>query len=169
MLCILLHFLKKILFLERGKGRRNRGRETSMCERYINRLSLAHSQLGTWPTTQACSLTGNQTGDLLVCRLAHNPRSHTSQGLSYHSFLKRPLERRAKEKGQCRKYQWPITCEKRSGLENSNFSLSLELLKRLVIASWVRTWKHMQCSYISYLGQEKADETVQDQWLLKIP
>ena len=32
------------------------------------------------PATQACALTGNQTGDLSVCRLALNPLSHTSQG-----------------------------------------------------------------------------------------
>ena len=46
------------LFLERGKGGIKRGRQTSMCEGNINRLPLAHSQLGTWPTTQACTLTG---------------------------------------------------------------------------------------------------------------
>ena len=53
-----------------------------MCERYIDRLPLAHLQLGTWPTTQACALTGSQTSDLSVCRLAHNPLSHTNQGYS---------------------------------------------------------------------------------------
>ena len=47
-----------------------------MWERYINRLPLAQPQLGTWPATQACALTGNRTGDLLVI----NPLSHTSQG-----------------------------------------------------------------------------------------
>ena len=51
-----------------------------MCERYINWLPLAHPQLGTWPAPQACALTGNQTGASLVCRLALNPLSHTSQG-----------------------------------------------------------------------------------------
>ena len=35
---------------------------------------------GTWPATQACALTGNQTSDPLVHRLALNPLSHTSQG-----------------------------------------------------------------------------------------
>ena len=35
--------------------------------------------LGTWPTTQACALSGNRTGDLLVCRLVPNPLSYTSQ------------------------------------------------------------------------------------------
>ena len=56
----ILDFLNFIyLLLERGEGGRKRGRETSMCERKINWLPLAHPQLGTWPTTQACVLTGN--------------------------------------------------------------------------------------------------------------
>ena len=51
-------------------------------ERNINVwLPLTHPPLGgTWPTTQACALTGNQTSDPLVHRLALNPLSHTSQG-----------------------------------------------------------------------------------------
>ena len=40
--------------------------------------------LGTWPTTQACAMTGNQTGDPLVFRLALDPLIHTDQGMSYH-------------------------------------------------------------------------------------
>ena len=52
-----------------------------MCERYIYQLPLARPLLGTWPTTQACALTRNQTGDLLVCSLALNPLSYTSQGI----------------------------------------------------------------------------------------
>ena len=43
-------------------------------------LPLARPLLGTWPTTQACALTGNQTCDPMVCRPALNPLSHTSQG-----------------------------------------------------------------------------------------
>ena len=44
---------------------------------------------GPGPATQACALTGNQTGDSLVHRPALNPLSHTSQGsrhfcLSWH-------------------------------------------------------------------------------------
>ena len=35
--------------------------------------------LGTWPTTQACALTGNGTGNPLVSRLALSPLSHASQ------------------------------------------------------------------------------------------
>ena len=45
-------------------------------------LPLAHSLLGTWPATQACALTGNQTGDPFVHRPALNPLSHTNQGLT---------------------------------------------------------------------------------------
>ena len=36
--------------------------------------------LGTWPATQACAVTGNQTDDPLVHRPALSPLSHTSQG-----------------------------------------------------------------------------------------
>ena len=70
--------LKKILFtylfLERG------GREGER-ERNINVwLPLTHPLPGTWPITQACALTGKQTSNPLVHRLALNPLSHTSQG-----------------------------------------------------------------------------------------
>ena len=42
------------LFLERGEGREKER------ERNINvRLPLAYPSLGTWPTTQACALTGD--------------------------------------------------------------------------------------------------------------
>ena len=43
------------------------------------------------PTTQACALTGNQTGNPLVCRLVLNPLSHTSQGHKQ-LFLPTPLQ-----------------------------------------------------------------------------
>ena len=62
------------IFRER-KGGRKRGRETSVCERNIHWLLLAY-----WPATCACALTGNQTSNLLVRRLALSPLSHTSQG-----------------------------------------------------------------------------------------
>ena len=63
-------FLKILiyLFIFREKGRRKRGRETSMCERYIDQLPLGRPQPGIWATTQACVLTGNPTGNILVCR-----------------------------------------------------------------------------------------------------
>ena len=45
------------LFLERREGTEEEREETPMCERN-NRLPLSHPQLGTWPATQACALTG---------------------------------------------------------------------------------------------------------------
>ena len=84
-----ISFLKdSIYFGRQGKDRRNR-RETLMCERIIDRLTLTRPQPGIWPATQACALTGNQTGDLLVCGTMPNPLSHTSQGsLSLRPFLR---------------------------------------------------------------------------------
>ena len=74
-----LSFFFKILFLfifrERGrKEERKRERNTNVW------LPLTHPQLGTWLTTQACALTGNRTGDILVRRPALNPLNHSSQG-----------------------------------------------------------------------------------------
>ena len=58
---------------ERGEGRK-RGRETSTSG------YLSSPLMGTWPAAQACALTGNQTSDPFVHRLALNPLHHTSQG-----------------------------------------------------------------------------------------
>ena len=64
-------------YLERGEGReKERGRNINVW------LPLTYPQLGTWPTTQACTLTGNRTHDLLVYRTMPSPLSHTSQGCS---------------------------------------------------------------------------------------
>ena len=74
--CFPLYFFFKILFLDRGEGKEKER------ERNINVwLPLTHHLLGSWPATQACALTGNQTGDLLVRRPALNSLSHTSQGI----------------------------------------------------------------------------------------
>ena len=48
-------------------------------------LPLACLLVGTWPTTQACALTGNRTSHLWVHRPPLNPLSYTSQGPS--SFI----------------------------------------------------------------------------------
>ena len=40
-------------------------------------------QLGTEPATQACALTGNRTGDLLLCGMTPNPLSHTHQACTW--------------------------------------------------------------------------------------
>ena len=61
----LIYFLKdSIYFIFRGK-RREKDRE-----RNINVwLPLTLPLLGSWPATQAFALTGNRTGDPLVCSL----------------------------------------------------------------------------------------------------
>ena len=53
-------FFKILLFIFGEGGGRTRGRGTSLCERHMDLLPLErqHPQLGTWPTTQACALTG---------------------------------------------------------------------------------------------------------------
>ena len=75
-------FLKDLFIFRGGEGGRKRERETSICERYIYRLPLLFSQVGTWPTTQACARTGNRTSNLSVCRLALNPLSQPARALS---------------------------------------------------------------------------------------
>ena len=73
-------FLRFIyLFLERGEGKEKER------ERNINVwLPLARPLLETWPTAQACVLTGNWTSDPLVHRSVLRPLSHTSQGSTLH-------------------------------------------------------------------------------------
>ena len=74
---LFLYFLKDFiyLFLDRGE------RKEKERERNINVwLPIMHPLLWTWPATQACALTGNQTGGPLVHRQALNPLSHTGLG-----------------------------------------------------------------------------------------
>ena len=69
-------FFFKILFIQfqrEGKGGRKRERNINVW------LPLACPLLGTWPTTQACALTGDRTCYPLVCRPTLNTLSHTSQ------------------------------------------------------------------------------------------
>ena len=75
-------FLKDFiyLFLETGEGR-EKERQKHLCERETFACCLLHVlALGPGLATQACALTGNQTDDPLVRRLALSPLSHTSQG-----------------------------------------------------------------------------------------
>ena len=51
-----------------------------MCERDIVLLPTLTPQLGTRPTTQACTLTRNQISNLLLCQMMLNQLSHTGQG-----------------------------------------------------------------------------------------
>ena len=54
--CFILCF-KFYLFFQREE---KRGREVLMCQRNIYWLPLTCPQVGTWPTAQACALTGEQ-------------------------------------------------------------------------------------------------------------
>ena len=58
---------------------RERGREGERGEKHMW-LPLMRPQLGIWPATQACALTGNKTSDPVVSRPMLNPLSYTSQG-----------------------------------------------------------------------------------------
>ena len=78
------------LFLKRGEGKEKER------ERNINVwLPLTCPLLGTWPETQACALTGNQTSNPLVLRLALSPEPH-QPGL----FIVRERERERKRGGE---------------------------------------------------------------------
>ena len=73
----LLIFFKDFvyLFIFRERGREGeRGGVKHQC------VFDSHPLLGTWPATQVCALTGNQTTDPLLCRLALNPLSYICQG-----------------------------------------------------------------------------------------
>ena len=81
-LCALFYFILRIMcfflilfiyFYREGEGGRERGKQ----------WVVASHAPPTWPTTQACAPTGNQTDNPLVHRLAPNPLSHTSQGQNY--------------------------------------------------------------------------------------
>ena len=86
---ILFYFIFKFIFRERRRKGDRKG------EKHQCAVASWASPTGTWPTSQACALTGNQTGDPLVHRPALSPLSHTSQGDSSmlyhvsvpHSFL----------------------------------------------------------------------------------
>ena len=81
---VFLSFFKdfiSFIFRERGREReRGEGREKERERNISVWLPLMCPPLGTWPTTQACALTGNGTGDPLVRRPVLSPLSHTSQG-----------------------------------------------------------------------------------------
>ena len=58
--------------------------------RDVSWLPLARPLLETWPTTQACALTGNRTINLLFHRLALSPLRHTSQGYRIFDIYRMP-------------------------------------------------------------------------------
>ena len=76
-----------------------------MSERNIDWLPLVHPLLGTWPTTQARALTGNQISDPLVHKPVLNPLSHTSQGYihfynRFYLFIFRERGREGEKEGE---------------------------------------------------------------------
>ena len=75
-ICVFLKILFIFfLFSERGEGKeKERMRNSNMW------LPLAHPLLGTWPTTQAWSLTGNQTCNPLLQKPTLSPLTYTSHG-----------------------------------------------------------------------------------------
>ena len=87
--CLCCHLDWKSLFIFRERGRdEEREGQKHQCARETLISCLSHTRWqGTWPATQACALTGNQTGDLSVYRLAFNPLSHNSQGKNRQIFF----------------------------------------------------------------------------------
>ena len=80
---ILFYFI--YLFPERGEGRekeREKGKGEREGEKHQCVVASCAPLMGTWPTTQACALTGNRTVNPFVCRPALHPLSHTSQSSS---------------------------------------------------------------------------------------
>ena len=78
-------FLKRfylLIFRERGREGEREG------EKHHVWLPLRGPPLGTWPTAQACALTGNRNSNFLVCRPMLNPLSHTTQGHKFFFFRK---------------------------------------------------------------------------------
>ena len=76
-----LNFFERFyVFIFRDRGRE--GKEKERERNIIVWLPVMCPHLGTWPATQACALTGNRTGNPLVCRPVLSPLSYTMQSLN---------------------------------------------------------------------------------------
>ena len=75
---ILFHLILTTTFFFKREWKREKERET---ETSTGCLPYA-PKLGMEPAAQAYALTGNQTQDLLICRMTPNQLSHTGQGLT---------------------------------------------------------------------------------------
>ena len=71
-------FFLRILFIYLFERGGKEGRKGEKHRRARETLTLTRHQPETWPTIQACALTGNQTGDLSTHRPVLNALSHTS-------------------------------------------------------------------------------------------
>ena len=81
---LFLFFQRFYLFIFRQRGRvGERKGEKHQCV-----VASSAPLLGVWPTTQACALPGNRTGEPLIHRLILNPWSHTSQDQFYSLLMK---------------------------------------------------------------------------------
>ena len=120
------------LFLDRGEGRETESeRNINVRERNVCWLPLAHPLLGTWPATQTCALTGNQTGNLSVQRPVLNPLSHTSlfthQGKSFSTLNKSRISTEAHQtEGET---NINFTTQLQSGYESITFIKSEESMQ----------------------------------------
>ena len=68
------------MILEGGE-RREKESEKHRCERETSIGCIPYAPQGTDPATQACALSGNRTGELLLCLTTPAPLSHTGQGI----------------------------------------------------------------------------------------
>ena len=71
--CSFFPFFKILfyLFLERERKGEREGEKHPCTRDNIDQLPLTRPQLGSWPASQACALTGDRTSNLLV----HRPHS----------------------------------------------------------------------------------------------
>ena len=77
-------FLKEFVYLflrDGGREGEREGRSINVRKSSIGCLLYAPHP-GTKPATQACALTGNRTGNLLLCGVTSNQVSHTGPGLT---------------------------------------------------------------------------------------
>ena len=80
-LILFLNLLLFILFFR--ERRREKEEERNIGQRNIDQLPSLGTPTQGWTHTQACALTGNQTGDFLVCGTMYNQLSYTGQGYAY--------------------------------------------------------------------------------------
>ena len=76
--CLLLDFI--YLILERKEGREKERERNIYVRKRERNINLLVPQMGTEPAMQAYALTGNRTGDLLLCGMTPNQLSRSGHG-----------------------------------------------------------------------------------------